>query len=330
MRISEQRVKRLIRESIRENLLREGQAWKSGGIKDFKFPHCDVSQFDPTFMKVLNLFQSDSYSGKKKDYAKNSFITNLANAMGADPDFISPSLLTAFNNLLIPGAELLGKMPVGSIAICKLLTKLSREYSRIFKEAERGYDPEKMDDRPNKDKNDIKQQRQYYLNGLIKNEKFKEKIVNLSNRDDIKGIFKYSVDKLSDKIGEANINGFDAIFFQMFIPNTIANIETKKVDIEEKRQLIIFTQEFIREVEYVKDLRGVLEVFKRLFKEIVMYDDPDYLGFFSSGTIKHKRADIFVNYLLSDMSNLSKLFESPKDLIKSIIDELQRINKFTK
>lgn len=328
MRISEQRVKRLIRESIRENLLREGQAWKSGGIKDFKFPHCDVSQFDPTFMKVLNLFQSDSYSGQK-DYAKNSFITNLANAMGAEPDFISPSLLTAFNNLLIPGAELLGKMPVGSIAICKLLTKLSKEYTSIFKEAERGYNPDKLDNRPNKSKDDLPQKRQYYLNGLIKNEKFKEKIVNPSNRGDIKGIFKYTVDKLSQEIGEANINGLDAIFFQMFIPNTIT---TKKIDINEKRQLINFTQDFIKEAEYAKDLRGVLEVFNRLFEKIVTNDDSEYAGFFSPGTrtIKHKRANVFVGFLLNDMSNLSSLFESPKDLIKSIVDELQRINKFTK
>lgn len=326
MRISEQRVKRLIRESIRENLLREGQAWNRGGIKDFKFPHCDVSQFDPTFMKVLNLFQSDSYSGQKKVYENNSFITNLANTMGADPDFISPSLLTAFNNLLLPGAELLGKMPVGSIAICKLLTKLSKEYTSILKEAERGYNPDKLDNRPNKNKDDLPQKRQYYLNGLIKQSVFTDTIKSQATFE-VKKIFKYTVDTLSQKLNEANINGFDTIFFQMFIP---ATIKTKGVDTNEKRQLISFYQEFKREAEYAKDLRDVLVIFNRLFKTIITYDDPEYAGFFSSGTIKHKRADIFVNYLSNDMSNLSKLFESPKDLIKTIIDELQRINKFTK
>jgi len=330
VKITRSKIRQMIKESLHEQLvLKEGGNWGNvSAIEDFKMKTCDLSGLDLGFINFLKLFESDKFSDKD-NYEKNSMITNIANAMGEEPEFINATFKQLFS--LGGGAmetlQLVGGLGVGSTAFCELATELSQKYSGVINKAGRslkgssslGYQNNKSS--PNEP---TAAEKQYFFNGIIDYSAIKNAVESSSRNK----IFE-SVDSLKRKLSQTKLNGFDAIILQMFMPNTITKIATNaspRYDVDEVTQLDNFITQFSRQARRSPvDNRQTIEIFKQLFLSLVVKPEDAY----SSVAVKRKRMSLFVNYLTNEEDELNKLFINKNELAKSIDNQLKRIQKFT-
>ena len=325
MKMSEQQIRLMIKESIQNNLS-EGRNWGNvSAIKDFEYLHCDLSKIDPRFLKVLNLFKSKRQS-EKANWDDKGFIRSLADALGEGPDFINQSMINAFNDLFLPGIEMLGLMPIGGVAICKLMTKLSILFSEQLQIAYRDYDDGSLAYQNTKASQVIPDEdKQYFLNGIIKDDEIK----NAEYPSSSTKLFKYSVEGLKRETGDNNINGLDTILFSMFIPDTVKSGSIDTTEITQYQDFVDQWANNLRNGSGQNSHRAVIESFYYFFERNISKNDSEY----TSGTYNAKtlRSQIVCEYLIDHLDDVEKLFPTPLDFAKFLLEKgLKRINQFTR
>jgi hypothetical protein len=325
MIVSESKIRRVVRELIKKDL-QESKGWGDiSYLKKFEYPHCDMSQFDPKFLKVFNLFKS---APKDKDKWKDkNFVTSLADALSSDPDAINANFITLLNNTMIPMIEKIGGLPLGATIICEYLTQLSIQIAKILNEYERSNRSDiDYSSSSSKESADSLSKRQYFFNGFI------NAIYHDAANITASGIkaFPYDVAQMKAKANSNNLNGFDAVLFMLFIPNTVEGVETDTKDAKELADYEDFMREFTNQLRInLTTNRSLLSAFEYVYKNInIHHNDTNYPD---TDNVKGVRLNLLLNYLKNNLSEIDELFKEPKELADFFIKMgLIRIAKFTK
>jgi hypothetical protein len=323
--VSESKIRRTVRELIKKDM-QESKNWGDiSYLKKFEFPHCDMSKFDPKFLKVLNLFKS---APKDKNNWKNkSFVTSLADALSSDPDAINETFITLLNGVMIPAIEKIGAMPLGATAICTYLTKLSVIFAKLLNEYQRSNRSDiEYANSSNDADSDLLAKQQYFFNGFIPS------IYNSASNVTPSGVkaFPYDVAQMKTKTNSNNLNGFDAVLFMLFIPNTVEGVASDTQDTKEIADYEDFIREFKNQLRInLTTNRSLISAFEYVYSNINgLYNDANYPD---TDRVKLVRLQLFLKYLEYNLNELNKLFEKPEAFAEFFFKYgLGRIKEFTK